>query len=165
MEVHLDAACPRRSIPASFAGLFAMSLKNIVVAGFLLVAVSACSSKPGRLPDPSASTVSAPMRKDPNVISKAELADASIQAMTVYDAIRTLRPKFLNERGSSSSESDPESGKVHASLDANGIVPVAALREIHASAVIEIRLLNIAAAMQKFGGAAHEGPVILVRTF
>ena len=33
-----------------------------------------------------------------------------------------------------------------------------------ASTVVEIRFLNPAAAMQKFGGSALEGPVILVKT-
>jgi hypothetical protein len=32
------------------------------------------------------------------------------------------------------------------------------------NSVLEIQFLSVAAAMQKFGGAAREGPVILVRT-
>jgi len=35
---------------------------------------------------------------------------------------------------------------------------------MHVASVLDIRFLDAAAAMQRFGGAAREGPVILVRT-
>jgi len=38
------------------------------------------------------------------------------------------------------------------------------LKRLHVNGVVEIRLLGPAAAMQKFGGSAREGSVILVLT-
>ena len=73
-----------------------------------------------------------------------------------------MRPQFLVERGKNS-HSDDEAGKVHVSVDNGRIVPLSELDNIHAGTVQEVRYLNIAAAMRQFGGAAREGPVILVR--
>ena len=54
---------------------------------------------------------------DRNLITREELsADASINAQSVLDAIRSLRPQFLTERGKNS-HSDDEAGRVHVSLD------------------------------------------------
>lgn len=92
-----------------------------------------------------------------------ELSDPARRADNVLELIRALRPNFLADRGKQSKE-DLESGKVHASIDGSGVVPLEVLRDIRVSAVVEVRYLNAAAAMQKFGGAAHQGPVIVVRT-
>jgi hypothetical protein len=53
---------------------------------------------------------------------------------------------------------------VHASIDGTKIVSIEELAGITVSTVSEIRFLNPAQAMQRFGGAAREGPVILVTT-
>lgn len=102
-----------------------------------------------------------------DVITKEELQGASTGSQSVYDVVLALRPNFLTVRGLHAipvAGVDGESGKVHASIDGNKIVAVDELRGIQASTVAEIRFLNPAAAMQKFGGAAREGPVILVKT-
>jgi len=96
--------------------------------------------------------------------------------MTVLDAVRSLRPQFLTVRGLNTmaakennnpdgkSLTDQESGKPHASYDGNKIVPLEELSSLRAGSVAEVRFLNPAAAMQKFGGSARNGPVILVKT-
>jgi len=43
------------------------------------------------------------------------------------------------------------------------VVALDELRNILVSSVVDIQFLNSAAAMQRFGGAAHQGPVIVVR--
>jgi hypothetical protein len=87
--------------------------------------------------------------------------------------VRSLRPQFLSVRGTHTLQDtstarkgavDPEAGKVHASIDGTKIVSVEELAGISANSVAEIRFLNPAQAMQRFGGAAREGPVILVTT-
>jgi len=114
------------------------------------------------------------------VITSDELSDPALRALSVLDVVQLLRPHFLNDRGSHSipfsgaggsdgdkargAVVDPGTGKVHVSIDGGKIVPLEELRGIHANGIIEIRYLDPAAAMQKFGGAALEGPVILVRT-
>jgi hypothetical protein len=42
------------------------------------------------------------VRRNPNVISQQELADASINTLTLYDAITRLRPNWLRQRGATS---------------------------------------------------------------
>ena len=105
-----------------------------------------------------------PASRDRDVISERELSDPARRAETVLDVIRSLRPQFLTQRGKNS-HSDDEAGKVHVSVDNGRILPLEELNNMHANSVIEIRYLNPAAAMAKFGGAAREGPVILIRTY
>ena len=99
-----------------------------------------------------------------DLITQDDLAvDPTLRAQSVLEVIRVLRPQFLNERGTNT-YSDPEAGKVHASIDNARIISLAELQSMHANEVIEIRYLNVAQAMQKFGTAARQGPVILVIT-
>lgn len=90
--------------------------------------------------------------------------DPTLRAQSVLQVIRTLRPQFLTDRGTVSAMADPEAGKVHASIDNGRIIPVSDLSGIHGNQIIEIRYLNVAQAMQAFGTAARQGPVILVKT-
>lgn len=108
---------------------------------------------------PSAS----PARRNPNVISQEELASSEMRSRNVLDVVRSLRPAFLTERGKNSM-TDAEAGKVHASINGIGVIPLDDLRNIQAHTVVEIVFLSPAAAMQRFGGAAREGPVIVVKT-
>jgi hypothetical protein len=111
-----------------------------------------------------------PKRHDRDVITQEELAAPDLQAQSVLEVIRRLRPNFLNVRGaqsclgSSCSTTDLESGKVHASVDGNPVVSLSEISTMHVANVIEIRFLDAGAAMHKFGGSAHEGPVILIKT-
>jgi len=106
-------------------------------------------------------------RRERDVITKDEMARANVGAQSVLDVVTNLRPAFLNVRGLHNVAAvggDPEAGKVHASIDGNKLVTLDDLRSVPASTVKEIRYLNPAAAMQRFGGDAREGPVILVVT-
>ena len=140
-----------------------MPLKKLRV--YLLLAavsaVAACAS--GGAPGSTTSDRPSSARRDPNVITSEELADPALSALSVFDAIRTLRPNFLASRGSHGLVG-AETGQVHASIDGSGVLSVDELKRLHVAGVVEIRFLSAAAAMQKFGGSAKEGPVILVRT-
>ena len=131
----------------------------------LLAVVGACASAAANSsPEPGAQA-QAPAGRNRDLISQDELsADPALRSLSVLDVVRTLRPHFLSERGVQRSASDPEGGKVHVSIDNGRIAPLSELSTMHANGVIEIRYLNAAQAMQKFGGAAHQGPVITVRT-
>ena len=41
-------------------------------------------------------------RRNPNVITQAELAEPSVNTLTLYDAIQRLRPNWLRARGAAS---------------------------------------------------------------
>ena len=133
-----------------------------------LVVVSACAGakSEGGAPAPdgtAAQPSSSAGRVNRDVISPQELAAPGLRALSVLEAIRTLRPQFLSVRGKNS-QSDPEAGRVHASIDYGSIISVNDLDHMHVNAILEIRFLNAGAAMQKFGGSAREGPVIVVLT-
>ncbi len=112
---------------------------------------------------PVASPAASPARRNPNLISHEELQDPRVRSRNVLDVVKELRPNFLTERGKNSM-SDPEAGKVHASINGLGVVALDELKGILTNSVVEIQFLNPAAAMQRFGGAAREGPVIVVKT-
>jgi hypothetical protein len=136
---------------------------------FALLVISACgcaSAKKAEGNAAAAGTSAAPSsagRQNRNVITAQELSAPGLRALSVLEAIRQLRPQYLSVRGKNS-QSDPEAGRVHASLDYGTIVPVDDLSQMHVNAIVEIRFLDAGAAMQKFGGRAHEGPVIVVIT-
>jgi hypothetical protein len=107
------------------------------------------------------------------VITREELADPSVAGRNVLEVVRSLRPQFLTVRGTHTLQDTAtarqgvvaqDAGKVHASIDGTKIVSIDELAGLSASSVVEIRFLTPAQAMQRFGGAAREGPVILVTT-
>jgi hypothetical protein len=154
---------------------------RILRACVVLAAASACAKAPAPAapsPEPGVIVTSqgqtqAPINRNRDVITKEEMQGASMGSQSVLDVVTALRPNFLTVRGlhtvpvkdaNGNQVVDEESGKVHASIDGNRVVALDELRSIQASTVVEIRFLNPSAAMQKFGGAAREGPVILVKT-
>src|SRR4051812_30628850 len=121
----------------------------------------------------TADPTTAPIRGNRYVIGAEELNGPRVSNLTVLDAVRTLRPQFLTVRGQNTAPVkdaqgnqiiDEEAGKVHASIDGNRVIALNELNNIRAGTVFEVRYLNVAEAMQKFGGTAREGPVILVKT-
>ena len=150
-----------------------MSLKSLAISTALLAAVAVpAAARPAAAQDSTVKTVkdARPAHRDRNLITHEELSAPDLQAQSVLEVIRRLRPNFLNVRGAQSclgtscSKADIESGKVHASVDGNPVVSLSEISTMHVSNVIEIRYLDAGAAMQKFGGSAHEGPVILIKT-
>jgi hypothetical protein len=130
----------------------------------LLSAVAACAGRTaatdvGASPEQQSTS----RRGDRDLITQEELSQPSVRAQSLLDLIRSTRPHFLNQRGKNS-HSDDEAGAVHVSIDNGRILPLQELANIHAGTAFEVRYLNASAAMQKFGGAAREGPVILVTT-
>ena len=141
----------------------------------VILAGGACASAP-KTPAATGTTATqqaaAPSRNR-DIITREELTAHSVVNLTVLDAVRSLRPQFLTVRGQNTMPLkdangnqvvDQESGKVHASVDGGKIVPLDELTGIRAGSIAEVRFLTPAAAMLQFGGAARNGPVILVKT-
>ena len=137
--------------------------------GLFVVAVSAaaCAGKTTAgdpaAPEQQAGAAREGANRNRDLITQEELSAPDTRSRTVMEVIRSKRPHFLIERGMNA-HSDDEAGKVHVSIDNGRILPLSELETIHAGSVIEVRYMNPAQAMQKFGGAAREGPVIVVRT-
>lgn len=141
-----------------------MPLKTFCV--MLLVVASSASTTgcaSGGTPASSSSVQTPTTRRDRDVITRAELADPGMSALSVYEAIQSLRPNFLSRRGTQGLLSN-ESGRVLASIDGAAVIALEELKRLLVNGVVEIRLLSPAAAMQKFGGSAKQGAVILVST-
>jgi hypothetical protein len=152
-------------------------VRSISALGKLVVVAAAAACAHG-----AASTderLERPTRRQRDVISKEELSAPAVRSQSVYEVVRTLRPHFLNDRGShgipysgsGGTDADkvreavnPAAGRVHVSIDNGTLVSLDELKSLHANGVVEIRYLSAAAAMQKFGTKAMEGPVILVLT-
>lgn len=130
-------------------------------------AASACSARP-----PVAGSTderrTVPARNRDLIVQDDLDADPSLRAQSVLEVVRALRPHFLADHGSNSLSasalSDADAGKVHVSIDNGRIVTVSELVAMHANQMLEIRYLSVAQAMQRFGTAARQGPVILVTT-
>ena len=144
-----------------------------IVLSCLLIAAAACATSGTSTATTGSAAATPAARHDPDVITREDLADASARGLTVYEAIRTLRPMFFSSRGAQSfgstgagapTAADPELGRPHASIDYNGVVALDDLKRLQASTAIEIRLLSASSAIQRFGPGAHGGPVIVVRT-
>ena len=144
-----------------------------------LFALSACATacaSGGAVPSatgapPATATQPSTVRREASLITKSELNDPAVRSLNVLEAIRALRPNFLASRGTQTivndanrAVTDTESGQVHASIDDSGVLSVDELKRIQAAVVLDIRLLSAAAAMQRFGSTARQGPVIVVRT-
>lgn len=142
-------------------------------AALLVVAGGGCAkhyTPPGTASlDAAPASRSADRNRD--VITHDELQAPDVIGLSVLEAVRALRPRFLTVRGLNSLPAkdvngnplnDDESGKVHSSIDGTRVGPLDDLSAIRASTVKEIRFLDVPAAHQKFGGSSREGPVILV---
>lgn len=141
-----------------------MSSRHLCASALLLVAAGCASSTPApAAADGSTSQTVAPIGRNRDVITQEELSTPENKSQNVLDLVRKLRPQFLTNR-SMQSTSNEETGKVHASIDSNRILSVDELRSVVVSTVLEIRYLNVAQAQQRFGSAAMQGPVIVVRT-
>jgi hypothetical protein len=151
----------------------------------LLAAATACAS---HTPPPQAAgadatgTTQTATARNRDFISHEELQAPNVVSLTVLEAVRSLRPRFLINRGTNTVPAvdpkvvagplgydpnplnDGEAGRVHCSIDGNKVGPLDELDRIRAISVKEIRYLDVAAAHQKFGSSSHEGPVILVTT-
>ena len=149
--------------------------KTVLGTCLVLAASAACSTgSSGTRAEPAASPQEqTSVRRDRNVISREELADPANSGRNVLEVVRSLRPQFLTVRGTHTLQDtatarrgvvDQDAGKVHASIDGSKIISVEELAGLTASSVVEIRFLTPSQAMQRFGGAAREGPVILVKT-
>ena len=99
--------------------------------------------------------------RDPNVITAAELANEN--SPNVYDAIQHLRPEMLRPHlaNASSSISSPQDYTVHVYMDSNRLGGISDLRTIPVATVKEIRYLNPAQAMQRFGSGNPGGVIVL----
>ena len=115
---------------------------------------AACHSPSASRPDGSAPE----SPRSYNLITRDEMADASLLGSTAFLAIQRLRPAYLIDKTAGAAAS------IHPlSVSVNGgqLSPVNSLLSIPVQVIAEIRYLDIGDAAQRFHNRAT-GPVILV---
>lgn len=120
----------------------------------LLLLVLGCASSGGTAAQGAGVT-----HGNPDVITRQELADPALAGDTVVEAVRRLRPRFLNERGGTR-RGGPE--RVQVSVNGADPVPLGELSRLELADVEEIRYLSVADAGLRFGLRGNMVPVILV---
>jgi hypothetical protein len=118
----------------------------------LLMLSIACASAPGA---PSG----AGGRSGSDVITQQELADPAVAGGSLLEAIRHLRPRYLNDR---STTIGGKSEGVQVSIDGSSLVPAAELAQLAVSDASEVRYLSVADANLRFGLKGALSPVLLI---
>ena len=120
----------------------------------LLMLIAGCASSPG-----TATPSSGVSHSNSDVITRQELADPALAGNTVVEALRRVRPRFLNERGAAL-KGAPE--RVQVSLNGAEPVPLGELTRLELVDIEEIRYLSVADAGLRFGLRGNMVPVLLV---
>lgn len=132
---------------------------------FAFVSVMLTALLVGCAPAPAANPGNAPQDRD--VISAQELGDARVASGSVLEAVRKLRPRFLNGLGTPAiGQVDPSTARaapaVMASINGASPIDLAELGRMSASEVSEVRYLSVADAGFRFGLSGNNTPVLLV---
>jgi hypothetical protein len=130
--------------------------------GLLLLAGAACASqsKPASVGQ-SGTPVAERVKRNPNVITREELADPAVAGGDAMTAIRQLRPAFFRNRGPQSF-SNATAGQVQISQDFGPLQPVGQLSAMDTRSLVEVRYLDANDAQSRFGINANGGPVIVL---
>jgi hypothetical protein len=126
-----------------------MSRRWFVAQSLGLLLIAGCASAPAGQGS----------RASGDVITHADLADPALTGSTVLEAIRHLRPRFLNER-TSGIHGEAESAQVSVNGGAPG--PLSDLSRLDIGDIQEIRYLSTADASLRFGLTGSMRPVLLV---
>jgi hypothetical protein len=137
-----------------------MRVTRHLVSISFLAAASACVGRYHQ-PAPSSIVYEAPVKRDPYLISKEELADPQIVSRDALTAIRHLRPAFFTYHGPNSFLATA-AGSTHLSLDYGPLQGTDALKRMNTYGMIGVRYLNAEEAQARFGLNANGGPVIVV---
>jgi hypothetical protein len=92
-------------------------------------------------------------------IGAAELG--RISARDAYEAVRLLRPQWLNERGTHVFGETPDE-VIRVYLDGNHLGGVAALRLISATTIASIQFIDAAAASLRWGAGHSHGAILVI---
>jgi hypothetical protein len=138
-----------------------------LLVGAALAGAAGCASSgtAGQAGEPQTSVVSAPgtrpQRKDPNVITEAELSSRS--ALTARQVIEQLRPQFLRVRGTTTLGNAQTSDVIWVYFDGTRMGTLEVLNNIGAHEIREIRYLNPSEATNRYGTGHVQGAILVTR--
>jgi len=134
-------------------------MRQIVFVALFGVAVACGACKSGAPASASAtSTTAQTQRRDPKVITRAEIEQAT-WATSAFDLVQRLRPSFLRISGPTNPSGAPQTPVVR--LNEQELGDHGALRSIQLGSVQEIRYYTASEATARFGGIRGR-PVIAV---
>jgi hypothetical protein len=141
-------------------------LTRTLLAGTALLGATSCASSgtAGQAGEPQTSAVSSPgsrQRKDPNVITEAELASRS--TLTARQVIEQLRPQFLRIRGTTTLGNAQTSDVIWVYFDGTRMGTVEVLNNIGVHEIREIRYLNPSEATNRYGTGHVQGAILVTR--
>jgi hypothetical protein len=135
-------------------------LVGAALAGAAGCASSGTSSQAG---EPQTTVVSAPqrVRRDPNVITEAELSTRS--TLTARQVIEQLRPQFLRVRGTTTLGNAQTGDVIWVYVDNTRMGDDRVLNSIGAHEIREIRYLNPSEATNRYGSGHVQGAILVTR--
>jgi hypothetical protein len=142
-------------------------LTRSLLVGAALAGAAGCASSgtAGQAGEPQTTVVSSPMprtqRKDPNVITEAELASRS--TLTARQAIEQLRPQFLRIRGTTTLGNAQTSDVIWVYVDGTRMGTLEVLNNIGVHEIREIRYLNPSEATNRYGTGHVQGAILITR--
>ncbi|MGH7696874.1 MAG: hypothetical protein ACRENH_17925 [Gemmatimonadaceae bacterium] len=135
-------------------------MRSQIILTALLTVTAACSGGSGGAPAGTAPSPSQQTRRDANIITRAEIEQAT-WATNAFDLVQRLRPNFMRTSGPTNWSGAAQSAIVR--LNDQDMGDFGALRQIQPSTVQEIRYYSAPDATAKFGGLRGR-PVIHVTT-
>jgi hypothetical protein len=140
-------------------------LTRTLLVGVALAGAASCASSgtAGQAGEPQTSAVSSPgrQRKDPNVITEAELAARS--ALTARQVIEQLRPQFLRVRGTTTLGNAQTGDVIWVYFDGTRMGTLEVLNNIGAHEIREIRYLSPSEATNRYGTGHVQGAILVTR--
>jgi hypothetical protein len=141
-------------------------LTRTLLLGAALAGSAGCASSgtAGQAGDPRTTAVSSPapkQRRDPNVITEAELATRS--TLTARQAVEQLRPQFLRVRGTTTLGNAQTADVIWVYFDGTRMGTVEVLNNIGVHEIREIRYLNPSEATNRYGTGHVQGAILVTR--
>ena len=131
------------------------TLARALVAAGLAASLAACASHAGAPGSTAAASTRA--KRDPNLITAEELTHG--QWANAYDAVRALRPQWLNFKGADTILG--EQGEVQVRLDDSPLGGIAALRQVNSVGIESLRFIDGVTAAGRWGGAYANGAILI----
>jgi hypothetical protein len=132
--------------------------------GAALVGAAGCaSSGTTQAGAPQTTVVSSAQRqrKDPNVITEAELSSRS--TLTARQAVEQLRPQFLRTRGTTTLGNAQTADVIWVYFDGTRMGTVEVLNNIGVHEIREIRYLSPSEATNRYGTGHVQGAILVTR--
>lgn len=140
-----------------------MLIRPLLVISAAVLATAGCASSPSGSPGATQQSSAGPSRSHGarDMITQEELAGIDVQ--TALDAVRRLRPSFLQTHGGATASITQGPQDVVVYVDNTRMGGPSALAQIPITDVKEIQYLNGPDATQRYGTGHGSGAIIVIR--